>query len=148
MKCSSLPSRLPPIAAAAFLLLVCAAGCRSARQRALAEAKLRVGGDPGRGVALMQHYGCGGCHRIPGVAGAAGRSAPSLADLPREAYITGNLPNTPENVMRWIRSPGPSRRAPVCRSWESVPPKPATSPPTCGRCDSTDFSFDLAPHPS
>ncbi len=53
----------------------------------------------------MQHYGCGGCHRIPGVAGAAGRSAPSLEHLAEEPYITGNLLNTPENVMRWIRSP-------------------------------------------
>jgi cytochrome c2 len=98
-------SRLPHIAVASLLLLVCAAGCRSAQEQALAEAKLRVGGDPARGVTLMQHFGCGGCHRIPGVAGAAGRSAPSLGYLPQEAYITGNLPNTPENVMRWIRSP-------------------------------------------
>lgn len=105
MKSYARRNRLPHIAAASLLLLVCAAGCQKAQERALAEARLRVGGDPARGVTLLQHFGCGGCHRIPGVAGAAGRSAPSLGDLPREAYITGNLPNTPENVMRWIRSP-------------------------------------------
>ena len=42
---------------------------------------------------------------LSGVAGAAGRSAPSLEHLAEEPYITGNLLNTPENVMRWIRSP-------------------------------------------
>jgi cytochrome c1 len=53
----------------------------------------------------MQRYGCGGCHRIPGVPGAAGRSAPSLQNISQEAYISGTLPNSPENLMQWIRSP-------------------------------------------
>jgi cytochrome c2 len=104
VKRSASPSRLALVAVIS-LVLVCASGCRSAGQRALDEARLRVGGDPARGATLIQHYGCGGCHRIPGVAGAAGRSAPSLEYLPQEAYISGNLPNTPENVIRWIRSP-------------------------------------------
>jgi cytochrome c2 len=105
VKSSAWQSPPSAIAIASLLLLACAAGCQSAQQRALAEARMRVGGDPERGAALLQRYGCGGCHRIPGVAGAAGRSAPSLEYLAQEAYITGNLPNTPENVMRWIRSP-------------------------------------------
>lgn len=80
-------------------------GCKSSHEQALAAAKARVGGDPERGVFLMQHYGCGGCHRIPSVVGAGGKAAPSLEHLASEAYISGNLPNTPENVMRWIESP-------------------------------------------
>lgn len=104
MKPSVLSCRLALVVVIS-LVLVCASGCRSAGHPALDEARLRVGGDPARGATLIQRYGCGGCHRIPGVDGAAGRSAPSLEHLPQEAYITGNLPNTPENVMRWIRSP-------------------------------------------
>jgi cytochrome c1 len=99
---SSASSRL---LAAALLLLVSIAACKSAHQSARDDAKQRVGGDQERGAFLLQRYGCGGCHRIPGVVGAAGRSAPSLEYLAQEAYIDGKLPNTPENLMRWIRSP-------------------------------------------
>ena len=90
---------------ALILLLAAATGCKRARERALANARAQVGGNPERGAFLIQRYGCGGCHRIPGVVGAGGRAAPSLEHLAGEAYISGNLPNTPENVMRWIESP-------------------------------------------
>ena len=39
------------------------------------------------------------------VMGAVGKRAPSLESIAVEPYISGNLPNTPENVMRWIHSP-------------------------------------------
>jgi cytochrome c2 len=39
------------------------------------------------------------------VVGAGGKAAPSLEHLTSEMYISGNLPNLPENVMRWIESP-------------------------------------------
>jgi len=89
----------------ALLLLALTASCKSGNERALAEARAIVGGDPVRGKFLMLRYGCGGCHRIPGIVGAAGKSAPSLEHLVQEAYISGNLPNTPENVIRWIQFP-------------------------------------------
>lgn len=92
-------------AMALLLLFALASSCKSAPERALAEARIRVGGNPGRGAYLIQRYGCGGCHRIPGVVGAGGKAAPSLGQLSGEAYISGNLPNTPENVMRWIQAP-------------------------------------------
>jgi cytochrome c2 len=91
--------------AALLLLLASASNCKSAHERSLEQARARVGGDPERGAFLILRYGCGGCHRIPGVVGASGKSAPSLGQLASEAYISGNLPNTPENVMRWIQSP-------------------------------------------
>lgn len=97
-------SKSSMLAVVAFLLLGFAA-CQSANQRAVEQAKAQVGGDPARGAFLLQRYGCGGCHRIPGVLGAAGKAAPSLEHLSNEAYISGNLPNTPPNVMRWIISP-------------------------------------------
>jgi cytochrome c2 len=39
------------------------------------------------------------------VVGAGGKAAPSLEHLASEMYISGNLPNSPENIMRWIESP-------------------------------------------
>lgn len=94
-----------PVAIAWLLLLAFSPGCTNAREQALAEAKSRVGGDPQRGAFLIQRYGCGGCHLIPGVVGAGGKAAPSLEHLASQIYISGNLPNTPGNVMRWIESP-------------------------------------------
>jgi cytochrome c2 len=88
-----------------ILLIALAPGCKSAHEKALIEAKSRVGGDPERGAFVIQRYGCGGCHNIPGVVGAGGKAAPSLAHLTNEAYISGTLQNTPQNVMRWIRFP-------------------------------------------
>jgi cytochrome c len=87
------------------LLLLCFSGCKSQHEHALAEARATVGGNPQRGAVLMLRYGCGGCHRVPGIMGAVGKGAPSLEHLAQEAYISGNLPNTPENVMRWIQFP-------------------------------------------
>ena len=53
----------------------------------------------------MRDYGCGACHRIPGVAGANGNVGPSLERLGSRVYLAGFLPNTPENLARWIREP-------------------------------------------
>lgn len=93
------------IAIVSLLLLAFVPGCTNEHERALAEAKSLVGGDPVRGAFLIQRYGCGGCHLIPGVVGAGGKAAPSLARLAAKLYISGNLPNTPANVMRWVESP-------------------------------------------
>lgn len=87
------------------LMLLAICGCRNTRERAVADAVARVGGDPQRGEGLVQRYGCGGCHRMPGTDGAVGKRAPSLESIAVEPYISGNLPNTPENLMRWIQSP-------------------------------------------
>lgn len=57
------------------------------------------------GLVALQKYGCGSCHRIPGVAGAHGDLGPPLVDLGRRVYVGRSLPNTPENLRRWIRSP-------------------------------------------
>lgn len=82
------------------LMLVCLGLC------ACAEAPPAVlGGDPENGRLLLRQYGCGNCHRIPGVATAEGRAAPPLADIGRRVYLGGVLPNTPQNMVRFIRSP-------------------------------------------
>lgn len=63
------------------------------------------GGDPARGRALMAQYGCVACHKIPGLRATDGRVGPPLAGMARRHYIAGRLPNTPENLARWILNP-------------------------------------------
>jgi cytochrome c1 len=64
-----------------------------------------VEGDARRGAALLQQYGCGSCHRIPGVERANGIVGPALERLGRRVYIAGVLVNTPSELARWIRAP-------------------------------------------
>jgi cytochrome c2 len=64
-----------------------------------------TGGDPKRGAALIQRYGCGTCHTIPGITGADGVVGPPLTMVGRRIYIAGVLRNTPDNLTRWIRDP-------------------------------------------
>jgi cytochrome c1 len=64
-----------------------------------------TGGDPKRGPALIGYYGCASCHEIPGVRGADGLVGPSLRRIAVRSYIAGMLPNTSDNMMRWIRHP-------------------------------------------
>ena len=64
-----------------------------------------AGGVPETGKNLAAWYGCGSCHAMPGLPGAVGRVGPALGGIARQAYITGSIPNTPANLMRWIREP-------------------------------------------
>jgi cytochrome c2 len=63
------------------------------------------GGSPQRGALELRQYGCGACHAIPGVPGARGAVGPPLAGFAGRAIVAGSLPNTPENLVRWIRDP-------------------------------------------
>jgi cytochrome c2 len=58
-----------------------------------------------RGADAIRHYGCGTCHRIPGIAGATGTVGPSLERFHRQVYIAGFIPNTPDALAQWIESP-------------------------------------------
>lgn len=69
------------------------------------EAPLALNGDAERGRLLLRQFGCGSCHRIPGVAGPQSDAAPPLEGIARRVYLAGVLPNTPENMARWIRDP-------------------------------------------
>ncbi|MBB5695104.1 c-type cytochrome [Muricoccus pecuniae] len=69
-------------------------------------AHLRVaGGDPARGRAVALEYGCGACHVIPGVRGAVSWAGPPLTEWARRGYLAGHLPNSPENLIAWLRDP-------------------------------------------
>ena len=70
-----------------------------------AEARHLTGGEPSRGKKAIRRYGCGACHTIPGVAGAAATVGPPLTQLGSRSYLAGRLVNSPENLVRWIRFP-------------------------------------------
>ena len=80
--------------------VVALAGCGNA-EHTLVQAP----GDPERGRLLLRQYGCGSCHRIPGVAAADGNVGPPLDAVAKRVYLGGVLPNSPENMVRWIQAP-------------------------------------------
>ena len=86
---------------AAVVFSVAAAGC--GRHDAAVES--RIGGDVERGRVALRQYACGTCHVIPGVTGADALVGPPLNGIASRRYLAGILPNTPDNMLRWIRHP-------------------------------------------
>jgi cytochrome c1 len=62
-------------------------------------------GDPDNGRLLARAKGCGGCHEIPGVAGAHGNVGPPLTNISSRVYVGGVLTNTPEHLRQWLLDP-------------------------------------------
>jgi cytochrome c len=87
--------------ALAGLILALLAAC----ERPLPEREPLTGGNARQGRGLIQHYGCGSCHRIAGLPGANGSIGPPLERLAQRVYVAGRLANTPDNLIRWIRDP-------------------------------------------
>ena len=79
------------------------AGCTGGQSTA--PYNVAVAGSPQHGRALLSQYGCGACHIIPGVHAARGLVGPPLYFWSRRTMIAGELPNTPENLERWIENP-------------------------------------------
>ena len=61
--------------------------------------------DPARGREALQQYACVACHRIPGVTGPEARVGPPLEGIGSRQMLAGVLPNSPDNMVRWIRFP-------------------------------------------
>jgi cytochrome c len=97
-----------PIRALLMVGLIVLAGCREGRVPA--PGTWSPAGDPDRGKIAIRAYGCHTCHTIPGVRGANAVVGPSLEKIAIRTYIAGHLPNTPENLIRWIQHPGQLRR--------------------------------------
>jgi cytochrome c len=53
----------------------------------------------------IQYYGCGSCHTIPGVPGAHATVGPPLDRMGMRTYIAGTLPNSQQDLARWIQHP-------------------------------------------
>jgi len=58
-----------------------------------------------QGARALRQYACHGCHVIPGLSGSDTQVGPPLEGLSRRALIAGRLPNTEDNLVRWIRTP-------------------------------------------
>jgi cytochrome c2 len=77
-------------------------GCRGERER---EAARLTGGWPDKGREEIQRAGCAACHTIPGIPGADRLVGPPLRGIASRDYIGGVLPNTPENMVKWLQDP-------------------------------------------
>ncbi len=93
---------LVALMALAALAIVLSACVGVAAQAAIPQVP---GGDPARGRAELQGYGCTSCHTIAGVPGATGTVGPPLTGIGGRSMIAGRLPNNPDNMMRWIMQP-------------------------------------------
>jgi cytochrome c1 len=54
---------------------------------------------------VMTRSSCGACHEIPGVSEADGLVGPPLTHFAQRTMIAGFLPNTPDNLERWVQHP-------------------------------------------
>lgn len=67
------------------------------------EAPIRLSRDYAQVV--FRQYACDSCHRIEGVVGPNSYVGPPLFDWSKRKYIAGVVPNTHENLVRFIRDP-------------------------------------------
>ena len=63
------------------------------------------GGNPQVGKQLLDRYGCAACHEIKGVARARSEVGPSLKEIRDSSYVAGMLPNSADNLEKWIMHP-------------------------------------------
>lgn len=87
--------------AAAVLFLLCtlaACGQQAAGPQV-------AGGDRERGREAIERYGCVACHTIPGIPAYGANVGPPLVNMGRRGYVAGVLPNTPDQMVRWLRDP-------------------------------------------
>jgi cytochrome c2 len=82
-----------------WLLLVALVACRAEPPWPT------TGGNPEDGRQAIESHGCLACHDIPGARGPQGTVGPSLHGFAQRSYIAGELPNTPSNLIRWVRDP-------------------------------------------
>lgn len=87
-------------------LTLALASCDSLSDKQVRAAYITTGGGNARtGRDTIRKYGCYACHTIDGVTGARGLVGPPLDGIALREFIAGELPNTPENLMRWIQHP-------------------------------------------
>ena len=72
---------------------------------AAAQEPASAAADAERGKRALEQYACVACHRIPGMVGPEARLGPTLHGIGSRVMLGGVLPNSPENMARWIRAP-------------------------------------------
>ena len=97
--------RLPDLSAAQYAQVVARAPAAPSCGAALPGATLPplVAGDATRGRQALFQYACNACHTIPGVVGGSPHVGPPLAGIAGRSLIAGKLPNTPDNMVLWLR---------------------------------------------
>ena len=96
----SVPHALPMLLIVAPMLALMLGGCAGADPQQHAQQIAER-----HGALLIEHYGCGSCHTIPGINGADGLVGPPLVHWSRRGYIAGVLPNDEDNLQFWIQHP-------------------------------------------
>lgn len=61
--------------------------------------------DPGRGRRALRQYAFATCHAIPGIVDVNAPVGPPLERIGTRERIAGMLPNTPDDMVRWLRFP-------------------------------------------
>ncbi len=87
----------------ASLAVVLVAGCQGGET--VSGYTTLTGGNPHAGKEVIRQFNCGACHVIPGIHDANGQVGPPLTSFGRRTFIAGELPNTPDNLIHWIRVP-------------------------------------------
>ncbi|GAA1127484.1 c-type cytochrome [Citricoccus alkalitolerans] len=97
-------ARKVAMAAAAIATAMCVAACDGGPGGADGSGPV-PGGDPEAGSAAIIEYGCASCHTIPGVESISRTIGPDLTGFDDQIYIAGQLPNRPEELIRWLQNP-------------------------------------------
>lgn len=85
------------------IVIAAAVGC--GRHDESFAARQVPGGNADNGRNYMNAAGCGTCHTIPGVVNARGMVGPPLDHFARRSFIAGEVPNTAQNLVKWIVDP-------------------------------------------
>jgi cytochrome c1 len=95
---------LSKLIAAAFVVgtMLLATGCAARSESAVTQA---AGGNPVRGKEKAVSYGCPACHDIAGIDIVKGQVGPPLKHIRTQSFLAGELPNTADNLTRWIEDP-------------------------------------------
>src|SRR5688572_22246058 len=93
---------MPRLTARAYAEMGERAGTEAAKTEPAEAARA---GDPANGKYALQQYACTTCHLVPGMVTGASHVGPSLHGIARRTFLAGRLPNTRENMVRWIRDP-------------------------------------------
>jgi cytochrome c1 len=92
-----------PLSIAVLAAVLCLTACTGGK--ITSPYTVETGGDAHRGAAVITQYRCGACHLIPGIHDARGMVGPPLIYFGQRTFIAGEVPNSPANLVQWIRSP-------------------------------------------
>lgn len=94
-------ARISTVFAAGTVALLVGCGEDTGAERTLVD-----GGSPERGRVAVLQYGCASCHAMPDVPSVDNDLiAPDLRGFDDRHYIAGQIPNRPEELVRWLRNP-------------------------------------------